>query len=122
MNDITPLLEQLATKLGTTTEYLWAAMLRQAPIDGVVWIIQTVFVVASVFVLRSLSLVTCRKIQSDDWDELGIIFGALLVLGWLFILILCVVIFFNISIILAAFFNPEYWALDQILSKLKPSS
>lgn len=30
------LIEQLAQKLGTTTEYLWAVLLKQAPIDATV--------------------------------------------------------------------------------------
>lgn len=29
------LLTQLAEKLGTTTEYLWAVLLKQAPIDAI---------------------------------------------------------------------------------------
>lgn len=119
MNNITPLLEQLATKLGTTTEYLWAAMLRQAPIEGVVWIVQIVLTVIGVFLIHKFTLFTRKKIRDGDWDEIAM---ALPVAGWAFILILCVVIFFSISEIMACFFNPEYWALDHILSKLKPSS
>ena len=35
MNDQTAkLIEQLAQKLGTTTEYLWSVLIKQAPIDA----------------------------------------------------------------------------------------
>lgn len=112
----------LATKLGTTAEYLWAVLLKQAPIYG----ITTIMMYAAWF---SMVLVWVRfvrsKTKTPPADPLGNFYphaawceeaGAL---AWMsaFASALLVAIGFgsDLPMITAAFFNPEYWALMKIL-------
>lgn len=67
MNEQTAkLLEQLASKLGTTSEYLWNILLKQAPIDATVTLLQTLFLF---FVGWGLWKVHKKLIPSDLINE-----------------------------------------------------
>ena len=43
MKELIPFLEQLAFKLGTTTEKIWVVLLKQAPISAMVDIVCWIF-------------------------------------------------------------------------------
>ena len=114
MEKLVPILEQLAKSLNVTTEYLWSALLKQAFIDGVVSVVQCILIIISNFVLvwgykRVYSLV-----EYSDWDEIN--YCWILTLA-VVVIILDLVAFFSFDTMLASFLNPEYWALEEILSK-----
>jgi hypothetical protein len=115
-------LTNLAAKLGTTAEYLWGALLRQAPITGTIdLLVMSAWVAGCVAWFRFVHRKTTRPAATDEdrypraaWnDEFGV--G----LAWMsvavFVLISALVIGSELSNTVAALVNPEYWALRQIL-------
>ena len=111
----------LANKLGTTAEYLWGVLLRQAPLTGAIdlmltmaWVIGTV--VWCRFIVRKT---TCPRPTDDDrypnaeWtDEAAFLAWASAVAV---ALIAGVVVISSLATTVSALVNPEYWALRQIL-------
>ena len=118
-------LTELAHKLGTTAEYLWGVLLKQAPISGAINLVVMVgWVAAFVWWFQLVQRKTTKPTESDEnqytraqWrDECaGFAWGSVVVLGA--ITVLC--IGSSLSSTAAAFFNPEYWALKNLLSAMK---
>ena len=117
MNDeIISALETLATKLGTTSAYLWGVLLKQAFLSAVVDLIQYILIVFVCILWIKKVKVFASKILDKEWDEInwawiGIVsamLGAFVIAGFL-----------SFPTTFYALVNPEYWALDQILSRLK---
>lgn len=105
-------LQTLAVKLGTTAEHLWGVLLRQAPIDGT---IEFIFCSILVWFNVKMARMVVRKTLSDDpeWeDDRACTAWVLLVVSVLFATI---IVWCDAAMIIAAFFNPEYWALTQLL-------
>ncbi len=120
MNDQTiKLIEQLAEKFGTTAEHLWSVLIKQAPIYGwtnVLFLATMPF--ALFFVTKKLaeSFEVLSSYQEDNSKNIihgaaFIIYGSTLFLISVFLL----TSIFDVDLILASFFNPEYWAMKQIL-------
>jgi len=107
-------LNELSIKLGTTSEYLWGVLIRQAPIDG--WInlsVMAVWVAVGVFAL----IFFYKKINDESWDEEFTV--ALLGISILSFVIIIVVAGICFSDTVGAIVNPEYWAFQKILSSIK---
>lgn len=106
------LLQKLADKLGTTTEYLWGVMVRQAPVAGITDIIQYTILGVCVYAF-------VRWLRSDkrDFTEGGSFVVALFIGTPLVIIV--IVAFFAISNTITAFANPEYWALQRVINAAK---
>lgn len=126
MKDLTPLLEQLASKLGTTVEMLWGVLLTQAMISGVVDLLIIIgLVVVAVFWTRLVIKKTTspgrdpeRGWELDaDWGGEGKFCGWASV--FLVSIFIAIIISANAETIVAAFVNPEYWALTKILKFIK---
>ena len=118
MEQMAKTLELLAAKLGTTTEYLWGVMLKQAPISAIMDFAQyLLLILACVFWFVAVKIIKV-KVKSG-WDERlylwVIVTAALLVL-------LLIVAFFRFPTTFYALIHPEYWALDQILDRLAPAT
>ena len=125
MNEQTAkLLEQLANKLGTTSEYLWTILLKQAPIDATVTLLQTLFLFLVGWGLWKVHKKLLSKPSGQDYDDsyyekydLGAILPMVLVtVGWGIMMIICFCCFGSI---VSGYFNPEYWALKEILNSLR---
>ena len=119
--EITNLLTVLADKLGTTSEYLWGILVRQAPVAATITLIQIIFTVLSGIFLWKL-----HKYFSKETDERYSMYDrgnggleALMVMFSMLILIIGIVLFFAIESMFNGYFNPEYWALNKILNTLK---
>ena len=120
MNDQTlQALTTLATKLGTTAEYLWGVLLRQAPIAGAMNLtIVAIMVVATVLLARFVRSKTKKVLDSDGWERAAWqdeqAFAA-----WAGVLFASIITFLAVTIevpaAITAFVNPEYWALSRIL-------
>lgn len=114
-------LTALANKLGTTAEYLWGVLLKQAPIAGVtsifisaVWIMLTVILVR--FVLKKTT--APQKTKEDpyphaDWCGDGA--AVALTAVFFFVVLSAFAMIDAFPMAIAAIVNPEYWALKQIL-------
>lgn len=108
-------LQQLAEKLGVGIDRLWACLVKQAPLDSVV----NVFSWVSMAVVIAVSIkYFCKFYQKmidhphDDWGIAAFVSATTAVI---FAVILMVTFGTNASLTLAGFFNPDYWALHQIL-------
>lgn len=120
MNEQTAaLLQGLATKLGTTSEYLWGILLKQAPIAGVMILVQYALTAVALYVIwryREAIGTQVRDGLSSDAEVLvfiGLIVSVGVSIVWL---LACL---FAIESMVTAFLNPEYWALNKVLATVK---
>lgn len=115
----TALVAQLAAKLGTTSEYLWAVLVKQAPITGTIILVEyalTILLVAAVWRFRKPIGAFLREHNNFDTEILYVLGSVVVVLVSVVWLLACV---FTFSSMLTAFLNPEYWALKEVLSAIK---
>jgi NADH:ubiquinone oxidoreductase subunit 6 (subunit J) len=114
-------LTALANKLGTTAEYLWGVLLKQAPIYGVIEIlIMAAWIIATVlwfcFVVKKTKRPNATK--DDKYPEAEWHSEAAFC-AWLSVFLLMffsgVLVSNGISKAISGLLNPEYWALRQIL-------
>lgn len=114
------LLQDLAEKLGTTTEYLWGIIVAEAKYDVLISSIQMVFMAAIVIVTIKLHLKFSK--EEKNGESMYYRKEELLVVPMIFAAITSVImiIFFlsGFNELVSAIFNPEYWALRQILHEL----
>ena len=120
MSNVTELLEKLAAKMGTTTEYLWAVLLKQAPISAMTDLMYLIFVVLAGVVLYKLHIKFSEgkdNGRSIYWqhEEAVMIPMALAIIMWF---AFCIISFISIGNMIAGFLNPEYWALHEIMSMI----
>jgi len=108
------LLEQLAAKMGTTSQYLWSILLKQAPIDATISLIQIIFTLLLGYALFKLH-VKFNESEAYDNDATWIIMGCLVII---YLIFLCIAIA-CISFVVNGYFNPEYWALNRVLDACK---
>lgn len=113
------LIEQLATKLGTTAEHLWGVLVKQAPINSTCELITHTIVCASMvwltcFLFRKRKNETREGNKWDDLSPTGWWTVAMVASG---IATLVVVLWAasDIGLITSGFCNPEYWALKQLI-------
>ena len=121
MENLTALLEKLAEKLGTTTEYLWGVLIRQAPISAITDLIYFMLVILGGIALYKIHKRLMKEDESGDsvyynLEEGAIVPMAIAVIIWAVIFIIC---FFSLGNMINGFFNPEYWALDEVLGLCK---
>lgn len=121
MNDKTlDLLTRLADKFGTTAEHLWGVLVKQAKIAAVLDFASTaILIVILIAAVRFVKSKTTKRTpdnygrRTSEWDEDGAI------IAWVVTVIAglmtCAAIYANLSNGITAAFNPEYWALKQIL-------
>ena len=109
MNDKTEqLVRELAEKLGTTVEHLWGVLVQQAPIAAAT----NTLLLGIAGILTALVVRTAVRLWKDGEEEAAI--TATFVSGLMalasFVALCCFA-----PAIAAGFFNPEYWALKQII-------
>ena len=112
----TQLIEQLAQKLGTTAEYLWSVLLKQAPISAITDLALFCLSLIVGFVLYRLHKYFTRTEEYDNNEFTTILMIGLFVFWGVFLLI-CVFSFQNI---ITGLYNPEYWALKEVLKSINP--
>lgn len=119
MNEQTEkLLSELAEKLGTTAEYLWEVLVKQAPVAGIGEVLSLVAGFVTLSVISFVFLKLYKKYTEGSSYSIGD--GDVFVGMITFLVGMVWVAFFFISInsitnIITCFTNPEYWALKQIL-------
>jgi len=110
---VIPALDKLAERLGTTSEYLWGVLLKQAPIYAATTMLEVLLIAVVVyFYIKFFKRV-------HDWFEDPVASGVTLTFASIFMVGLVLAAFMSISGIIVALLNPEYWALKQVLSALK---
>lgn len=121
MNEKTEqLLQSLAEKLGTTTEYLWTILVNQAKYDAITSVIQMAFMFAIIYWTIKLHIRFSK--EDEDGDTMYYHKEELLIVPMIFAAITSVimVVFFlsGFNDLIASIFNPEYWALKRVLNLL----
>lgn len=120
MENLTQLLQQLAEKLGTTTEYLWGVLIKQAPISAVTDLVYLFLVILGGIALYKIHKRFSKEIDGNksiyyehEWLEISMVFVS-------FTLVV-IFIYYILSIkgIITGFFNPEYWAFNEVVRLLK---
>lgn len=108
-------IDALAAKLNVTAAELWKVLVKQARIEGIEWICWSAFwMIVSISMLKLTFRLDeyCKKPGNADWDGVQTVPA---VIG--------VITFLSSLGCLAGtpgqFLNPEYWALKQIMDKLK---
>ena len=107
------LLSQLASQLNVTIEHLWAVLVKQAfiyGITGLLWLALTPFMVFGCYLLWRMFFKLVK--DSNGWDETSYIWPAVVTL---IVIVIIIVDFLSLDMLIAAFINPEYWALKQII-------
>lgn len=111
----------LANKLGTTAEYLWDVLLKQAPLTGVIdLLMMAAWVIGAVVWCRFVARKTTKPKATEDnrypradlTDEAAFFSWASAVAV---ALVAGIVVTGGLATSVAALANPEYWALCQIL-------
>jgi len=105
-------LDKLAEQLGTTGAQMWEVLIKQAMVSfwsEIVWIAVGTTIVA-IFAIAFIVGVK-RK-----WDKE--IVGSILALGGIVMLIHLAIVACSIKSMLTCYFNPEYYALNKVLSML----
>ena len=102
-------LEQLAAQLGTTVEFLWGVMLKQAPISAITDLLQyALLAVACYWCVRWF-----RWINRQRGDQAGHVIGCSIVS---FIVgVVLITAFFSLPTTVTALVHPDYWALQKVL-------
>ncbi len=111
MNEATQkMIEELAAKLGTTTEHLWGVLVRQAPISAVVGLACDAVILGLVV----LGWVKLSRIKFENWNQdfgRGLLYAGLVIATALVV----IGVVFELQMEIAGLVNPEYWALKQLL-------
>ena len=106
-------LEVLASKLGVTGEYMFGVYVKQAFITGISNIALTILIVLAVI---GLSFWGFKRIPNDDVEEGEE--ACLIILSVVTIIFLAVCFFYKIPESVTCFYNPEYYALKELLNVL----
>lgn len=113
------LIEQLAQKLGTTSQYLWSVLVNQAKFDA----LTTLFQFAILAVVGYIILKVHRRLSALATDRYSTYggndaYGTLMTVVAIVYCLLLIVAFFSLDSVINGFFNPEYWALHKILNTI----
>lgn len=111
-NETTILLEKLAAQMGTTAEYLWAVLIRQAPISATVDLVLALIFLTITWLYVRFGIKKWQRIYDEDWG-LGYAAGGIIVV----ILFFCAII--SIPGIINGYMSPEYWALKEVLNTIQ---
>ena len=118
------IIAELSSKLGTTAEHLFGVMVKQAAISGYMSVFAGAGVLFAMIVLvkYALSKTTKPPVTEDNPFPRAEWCGDTAVVVWLCVMLvgaMSSIIFVNVvEDSITAFFNPEYWALNQLLSKI----
>lgn len=119
--EFTEFLEKLASKLGTTAEYLWKVLIIQARVSAIKSLVFIIAVYVAGVILARFHMKYLKKIPNNRYDhdtykdnEVVSVVMCILFIAWLGLFITHI---FSYSNMINGFFNPEYWALDTILDQ-----
>lgn len=110
------LIEGIAISLGTTAEYMWGVLVQQAPVSSATQV--AAFVVTGL-ILSFLTYKFRKVLKSDNLCGAdGFLFLGFIILGIVWVIYFALLCSLS-EMIIAGFFNPEYWALQTILESVK---
>ncbi len=104
--DLTTAVSALADRLEVPIEVLWSALLRQAPVSAAVS-----FALLFLAICATIGFALYTKAMFKKDEDAGVVMA--LITG--FLVIISLIAISSLPGILAGFFNPEYWALKQLM-------
>lgn len=127
---VTSVLQAVAAKLGVASELLWMVLVKQAFISGISYLLFILVTVVLTVIWYRVTKIVHKYVtvgykdpvyegRIEHWDDAHYIY---VVIGWVIVAICYITILVDMSVMLGAFFNPEYWALNKVLSLISPSS
>ena len=121
MNEqIMGILRVLAEKFGTTTEFLWSILVKQAYVTGITHTVG--FVLAGLFVFGWNRVAWGLKLPQEPHEDRGgdKTFGIMMVrlFGVVAACIWAMLFFCGLTGVVTALVNPEYWAIQQVMKGL----
>lgn len=145
MNKAMELLEQLASNLGVTIEYLWETLVRQKYVEGITNIVMAIIGVVAIIILI-FCIINGTKFANNKYKELAedrrengtgycgsyntssetedfynIISKVIPIFGLLIIFLMIKTIKYDISYGIQQLLNPDYFALKEILDTISCS-
>jgi hypothetical protein len=119
--ETTELIDKLASKLGTTAEHLWGVLVQQAPISAstnlALLIVMIIIVIVCVRQFRTHLPKSSGPGEPDNMHDVFVVMS--IIVGSIVLIALCVVTIQSATMIAAGFFNPEYWALKEVLENVR---
>lgn len=115
--DTLELVDRLATKLGTTAEYLWRVLINQTRIELIKDAAWAIVALAYLLALIPLTRYLVRRKNEAGYDDDGWIIA--IVVSMFIAAVMVVVFISSVSEIPTLVYNPEYWALSKILKAAK---
>ena len=117
--DTLDFLKDLAAKLGTTADHLWAVMIRQARVSFFCDLLLYLLIGGLLGVAYKLAkrLANAADGKASYEDDTMQVTGLIVIVIIAVVLVLYAV--FNIQDTVTKIANPEYWALQQILETAK---
>lgn len=109
------MLRELATKMGVTVEFLWGTLVAQAPIYGVSCLLMYLLYIPLIYAHKRVLKWTD---EFNDPTDATFARGA----SWVIVGMFTVAGVTQLPLILAAFFNPNYWALQHLLKLMRAAS
>lgn len=115
MNENTEkLVRELADKLGTTADHLWAILTQQAAVWSYTAIVIDTGTILLALVLLVWGICIGRKVVSDNSEEYLWIPVVIAAVGGIVFFVGVINICCDLPSIVSGLFNPEYWAFKQI--------
>jgi len=120
------LVDKLASRLGTTSQYLWSVLVKQAMISGIVdlciYIVVIFILYKSYWFIHRNTLIPPpsedERYPEANWSDSGNRFFAWFIYAILFVASVLLIIF-SLEKVSSAFLNPEYWALQELIDHIK---
>lgn len=122
----TKLLQELANKIGTTMDKLWQVLLHQAFISAITDIAYILLISIFWRILYVVHKKLSKPIHQGEYRSTTSLYeesDLYPIIMVIFLILISIISLFEfcggIPNIINGLFNPEYWALDKILSSVK---
>lgn len=113
------IIEQLALKFGTTSEHLWQVLINQAFVDSVYKIGESLVLIILMYLMyrtaKNWMVAGKLKESIDNFETYYMYRIAMTIMTFLSILFFFC-ISYDIQNAINGFINPEYWAIEKVLS------
>lgn len=123
-SDIKELLEKMAANLGTTSEFLFEKLVKQAKVNAIAGLLQLLFVIIvgvalTKYMVWQIDIGVANYSQVDNYLAVYIVLSIVdLLLCISFIFGLFNRVYFLIDEILKSWFTPEAYVIEEILDRL----
>jgi hypothetical protein len=117
ISKVEALFNKLGEQIGVGAEHFWPIMVRQQQWTG---IIGSIAMVGAFALAVALFVFWCRKLAKLEWNPdanpgitIAFVFTGIAVIG------IAIAIFVCASCGITMIFNPEYWALEDLIERLR---